>query len=78
MMNNENTSFSHEIACLSIFTVKVIYYVIPQLRKAYSQLITPWFKLHNSAVGSLYLKSIANPQESLSVGSVPPWQAAPR
>lgn len=55
-MNNENTSFSHEIACPSFFYSRVIYYVTPQLQIAHSQLITSWFKLRNSVVDDPYSK----------------------
>ena len=56
MMNNENTSFSHEIACPSFFYGRVIYYVTPQLQIARSQLITSWFKLRDSVVDDPYSK----------------------
>lgn len=81
-MNNENTSFSHEIACPSVFYGKMIYYVTPQLQIAYSQLITPWFKLWNSVVDGPYskdgVKVYCEPSgESvpiIAVGSLLPWQ----
>jgi len=81
-MNNENTSFSHEIACPSFFYSKVIYYVILQLQIAHSQLITSWFKLRNPAVDDPYSKDgvkvycepLGESVPIIAVGSLLPWQ----